>query len=79
MLELDLGPTRQPYWPQPVDYNDLMPREGKRMLIVTDQSCKQHPSILPLATLGGEAAASRALFAILILHSTIGLTLMESE
>ena len=49
------------------------------MMRVTDQSCKQDPAILPLATLGGEAAASRALSTILILHSTICLTLMESE
>ena len=56
------------------------------MMMVTDQSCKQHPTIIPLATLGGEAAASGTLFLpsrplsiILMLHSTICLTLMESE
>ena len=56
------------------------------MMMVTDQSCKQHPTILPLATLGGEAATSGTLVLpstplsiILILHSTISLTLMESE
>ena len=56
------------------------------MMMVTDQSCKQHPTILPLTTLGGEAATSGTLFlpsrvlsTILILFSTICLTLMESE
>ena len=45
---------------------------------VTHQSSKQHPSILPLATLGGETATggafafpSRALSIFLILQSTL--------
>ena len=50
--------------------------------MVTDQSCEQHPSILPLATLGGKAATSWALFFLSRLLSTIlliCLTLMESK
>ena len=49
-----------------------------RMMMVTYQSSKQHPSILLLATLGGETATggtfscpSRALSTILILQSTL--------
>ena len=48
------------------------------MMKVTHQSSKQHPSILPLATLGGETATggtftfpSRTLSTILILQYTL--------
>ena len=54
------------------------------MMMVTNQSCKQHPTIFPLATLGGEAAASGTLFLpswvlsiTLMLHSTINHEYME--
>ena len=77
MHALDQGPTQRPYLPQPVDDNDLISEGRRRMMMVTDQSSKQNPSILPLAALGGETFAGGAFpfpSNILILQST----LMES-
>ena len=55
-------------------------------MLVTDQSSKKHPSILPLATLGGETATggafafpSQALSIFLFLQSTLTKTSCHSE